>query len=215
MSVETEPAAAGAAPANGQSPLSLSTAAAATADREQLLVELVDEAGRAIGCCPVGEAHAAPGRLHRAFSVMLYDTAGRALLQQRAVVKTRFALRWSNTCCGHPAPGEDLVAAARRRLAEELGITTAQLSPLTEAGVFRYRAEDAATKHVECEWDHVFVATLTGGAPAADASEVRQVRWVSPAGLAAECAAWPGRFTPWLAGVLDIAGKACPEGKRP
>jgi isopentenyl-diphosphate delta-isomerase len=189
--------------------------ALAAADREQLLVELVDRAGRALGTCPVRDAHTAPGRLHRAFSVLLYDPDGRVLLQQRAAVKTRFALRWSNTCCGHPAPGEEPAAAARTRLAEELGITAAQITPLVEAGVLRYRADDAATKHVEYEWDHVFVATLTDGVPAADESEVREVRWASPGPLAAEIAERPADFTPWLAGVLDIAGKVSPEGIRP
>lgn len=179
---------------------------AVSADREQLLVELVDRAGQPIGACPVRDAHSAPGRLHRAFSVLLYDPAGRVLLQQRAAVKTRFALRWSNTCCGHPAPGEDLVAAATRRLAEELGIGAAQITPLAEAGVLRYRAADAATGRVEYEWDHVLVATLTGGAPAPDPGEVREVRWVRPGALEAEVAARAGEFTPWLAGVLGIAG---------
>jgi isopentenyl-diphosphate delta-isomerase len=183
-----------------------------TVDREQLLVELVDRAGRALGTCPVRQAHTPPGRLHRAFSVVLYDPAGQVLLQQRSAAKTRFALRWSNACCGHPAPGQELTAAATTRLAEELGITAAQITPLTEAGVLRYRADDAATKFVEYEWDHVFVATLTTGAPAADESEVREVRWVSPGPLAAEIAARPADFTPWLAGVLDLAGKAGEEG---
>jgi isopentenyl-diphosphate delta-isomerase len=189
--------------------------AAAAVDREQLLVELVDRAGHAIGACPVREAHTAPGRLHRAFSVLLYDPAGRVLLQQRAAVKTRFALRWSNTCCGHPAPGEDLVTAATRRLADELGITAAQITPLAEAGVHRYRAEDAATRRVEYEWDHVLVATLAGGAPAPDASEVRAVRWARPGAVRGEITAQPDEFTPWLAGVLGVASEASPEGAHP
>jgi isopentenyl-diphosphate delta-isomerase len=170
----------------------------------------VDREGKALGSCPVSAAHTAPGRLHRAFSVLLYDSAGRVLLQQRAAVKTRFALRWSNTCCGHPAPGQDPAAAATTRLAEELGITAAQISPLAEAGVFCYRAADAATKRVEHEWDHVFVATLTDGAPAPDESEVRAVRWASPGPLTAEIDARPGDFTPWFGGVLDLAEKVGP-----
>ena len=186
-----------------------------SADREQLLVELVDRAGTAIGACPVGDAHTGQGRLHRAFSVLFYDPAGRVLLQQRAAVKKRFALRWSNTCCGHPAPGQGPAAAARARVAEELGITAAQITPLVEAGVLRYHAADAATRYVEYEWDHVFVATLTGGVPAADESEVRAVRWTSPRALAAEMAARPADFTPWLAGVLDLASKVSPEGTQP
>ena len=178
-----------------------------TVDREQLLVELVDRGGRPLGTCQVRQAHTAPGRLHRAFSVLLYDPAGRVLLQQRAAAKTRFALRWSNACCGPPAPGQDAAAAAMTRLAEELGITAPQITPLTEAGVLRYRAEDAATKHVEYEWDHIFVATLHAGVPAPDESEVRAVRWASPDALTAEIAARPADFTPWLAGVLELLAR--------
>ena len=81
--------------------------------------------------------------------------------------------------------------------------------------MLRYRADDAATKHVEYEWDHVFVATLTAGAPAADEGEVREVRWARPGPLAAEIAARPADFTPWLAGVLDLAGQVDREGDAP
>ena len=74
--------------------------------REQHLVELVDD-GRARRSArrTVAAAHQPPGRLHRAFSVLLVDPDGRVLLQQRAAVKTRFPLRWANSCCGHPPPG--------------------------------------------------------------------------------------------------------------
>ncbi|MGH3250964.1 MAG: isopentenyl-diphosphate Delta-isomerase [Trebonia sp.] len=184
-----------------------------TVNREQLLVELVDRAGAAVGACPVAEAHTAPGRRHRAFSVLLYDPAGRVLLQQRAAVKTRFAQRWSNTCCGHPAPGQDPASAASLRLAEELGITESQITPLVEVGAFHYRAADAASGRVEDEWDHVLVATLTSGVPSPDASEVGDVRWASPAALAAEIIAGGAGFTPWLSGVLGLAGGAPPVGR--
>jgi isopentenyl-diphosphate delta-isomerase len=183
----------------------------AASDRERLLVELVDRGGMPLGTCPVGAAHTAPGRLHRAFSVLLYDEAGRVLLQQRAAAKTRFALRWSNTCCGHPAPGQDPVAAATIRLAEELGISAARYSPLAAAGVYRYHAADDASGYIEYEWDHVLFATLTDGGPAvgeADENEVRAVRWAHPGALAAEIAARPAEFTPWLAGVLDLVTAA-------
>ncbi len=186
-------------------------------DRERLLVELVDRAGMPLGTCPVAEAHTAPGRLHRAFSVLLYDQAGRVLLQQRAAVKTRFALRWSNTCCGHPAPGQDPVQAATIRLAEELGITAARYTPLAAAGVYRYHAADDASGYVENEWDHVFFATLTDGGMSAgepDGNEVAAVRWADPGPLAVEIAARPAGFTPWLAGVLDRVTAAAPGRPR-
>jgi isopentenyl-diphosphate delta-isomerase len=91
-------------------------------DREAELVELVDDRGDYIGTATVLDAHEAPGMQHRAFSVFLRDPAGRVLIQQRAAVKTRFPLRWGNTCCGHPTPGEAVTVSAGRRLAEELGI---------------------------------------------------------------------------------------------
>ena len=110
------------------------------------------------------------------------------------------------------APGQDVAAAAATRLAEEPGIAADQIGPLTEAGVLRYRADDPATRYAEYEWDHVPVAA-TDGATAAEPNEVRDVSWVSPDDLAVEIAARPDDFTPWLAGVLDIAGKAGGEGR--
>lgn len=120
--------------------------------RENHLVELVDDAGRTRGETTVSAAHQPPGQLHRAFSVLLVDPDGRVLLQRRASVKTRFPLRWANSCCGHPAPGESLVEAANRRLREELGAGPVEL---TEVGVYAYYAEDPATSRVEFEYDHV------------------------------------------------------------
>ncbi|MEV0252489.1 isopentenyl-diphosphate Delta-isomerase [Nocardia sp. NPDC050712] len=178
--------------------------AGALTDREALPVELVDEAGRAVGACPVAEAHTAPGRLHRAFSVLLFDDAGRVLLQQRAGVKTRFPLLWANTCCGHPAPGEPIEAAAAVRLAEELGLAT----PLREVGEFVYQAQDPVTGRVEYEWDHVVIGKLAAGVPRPDPAEVADFVWVSPQELRDAMSAEPGNYTPWLAPVLKIATEA-------
>ncbi|MGO4616848.1 isopentenyl-diphosphate Delta-isomerase [Nocardia sp. 2YAB30] len=174
------------------------------ADREALLVELVDDAGRAVGTCPVAEAHRAPGRLHRAFSVLLFDSTGRVLLQQRAAVKTRFPLLWANTCCGHPAPDEPVATAAAVRLTEEMGLTAA----LTEAGIYRYYAEDRHTGRVEFEWDHVLIGQLDIGAPRPEPAEVADYAWVQPDALRDALASDPDAYTPWLAGVLDIADHA-------
>ncbi len=172
-----------------------------TADRESLPVELVDEQGGAIGALAVSDAHTAPGRLHRAFSVLLFGPDGRVLLQQRAAVKTRFPLRWSNTCCGHPAPGQSVVAAAAIRLGEELRAR----ADLREVGVYRYRAADPATGRVEDEWDHVLIGGFEGLPADPDPAEVAALRWVDPDRLAADIASAPEEFTPWLHGVLAAA----------
>src|SRR5262249_8993766 len=154
---------------------------------ETQLVELVDPTGRAIGSSTVDEAHRAPGQLHRAFSVVLVDDGGRILLQQRAAVKTRFALRWANACCGHPQPDEPVTVAAERRLAEELGVTAV---PLIEIGVHVYQALDPATGRVEHEYDHVLFGRLDPATPVhPDPDEVATVTWVSPDHLATELSA--------------------------
>lgn len=170
-------------------------------DREALLVELVDGDGTGIGAETVARAHTAPGQLHRAFSVLLYDPAGRTLLQRRAAEKTRFPRRWSNTCCGHPGPGEDLLGAADRRLAAELGITAS----LQEMGSFTYWADDPYSGRVEHEWDHVLVGVVGDDqSPDPDPAEVDEWAWVDPGQLAAAMHTEPRQYTPWLPEVLRI-----------
>ncbi|MGW1741116.1 isopentenyl-diphosphate Delta-isomerase [Nocardia sp. NPDC001965] len=178
----------------------------AAVDRETLPVELVDSTGNTVGSCPVAEAHRAPGRPHRAFSVLIFDPAGRTLLQQRATGKTRFPARWSNTCCGHPAPGVPVADAAGIRLFEEMGLRV----PLTEVGVYNYRADDPRTGFVEDEWDHVLVGLVDGLRPDPDPAEVAGYRWIRPDELRVRLRADPDSFSPWLAGVLEIAAAAPP-----
>ncbi|WP_405102296.1 isopentenyl-diphosphate Delta-isomerase [Micromonospora sp. NBC_01412] len=169
--------------------------------REGHLVELVDDGGRAHGEASVSAAHQPPGRLHRAFSVLLVDPDGRVLLQRRAAAKTRFPLRWANSCCGHPAPGESLVEAANRRLGEELGAGPVDL---TEVGVYVYYAEDPATGRVEFEYDHVLRADVPADAPLRpDPDEVAELRWVDPATLETDLDVDPRAYAPWLGGVVN------------
>jgi isopentenyl-diphosphate Delta-isomerase len=169
--------------------------------RETHLVELVDADGVPAGSATVDEAHRAPGRLHRAFSVVLRDPDGRVLLQQRAAVKTRFPLRWANTCCGHPQPGEDVAVAARRRLLEEMGVDGVELA---EVGRYSYYAEDPTTGHVEYEFDHILLGDVPVGHPLLpDPDEVADVRWIGVAELRRAIAAEPRSYAPWLAGVTE------------
>jgi isopentenyl-diphosphate delta-isomerase len=172
-----------------------------TTARELTLVELVSADGTPLGSATVRAAHTAPGLLHRAFSVLLFDPAGRTLLQRRAAVKTRFPDRWANTCCGHPAPGATAVASAAIRLAEELGVTGV---PLVEVGVHTYIAGDPTTGRVEHEYDHVLVGRVPADLPLApDPAEVQATRWVAPEAVLAELD--DPSYAPWLTGVLPIA----------
>lgn len=158
------------------------------------------------GTCTVAEAHTAPGRMHRAFSVILLNDLGHVLLQQRAAVKTRFALQWANACCGHPGPGENLFDAASVRLTEEIGVAGV---PLRQAGVHLYRAEDPQTGRVEYEYDHVVVGRVPAGSPLQlNPGEVADMQWLASDRLRGELADHPARYSPWLGGVLAVATEA-------
>lgn len=172
-------------------------------------VVLLDAHGSEIGRMEKLAAHRGAGHLHRAFSVFLRDGDGRVLLQRRAATKHHFRGLWSNTCCSHPRPGEDVRAAGARRVREELGVAV-EPSALNEVGWFVYRADDAASGLVEHEWDHVLDGRFAG-APRPDPDEVAEWRWVERAALEAELADAPGRFTPWLPqalGVLDESNRS-------
>src|SRR5688572_29869599 len=85
------------------------------------LVILVDESDNEIGYLDKLEAHQ-KGMLHRAFSVLIFNSAGELLLQKRAAHKYHSSALWTNTCCSHPKPNERMVDAVQRRLQEEMGI---------------------------------------------------------------------------------------------
>jgi len=168
---------------------------------DRKLVELVDPDGNALGECSVTEAHTPPGRLHRAFSVLLFDSDGRVLMHQRALTKSRFAGRWTNTCCSHPAPGHDLATSAGQRLDEELGL---RVDALREVGRFVYRAADPASGTVEHEYDHVLVGRCDDD-PTPDPAEIHSWRWIAPARVRDELAASPETHSPWLVDVLRLS----------
>jgi len=84
-------------------------------------VILVDSEDNVLGSMEKMEAHQ-KGVLHRAFSVLLFNSKGEALLQKRSATKYHSAGLWTNTCCSHPKPNEPLEAAIHRRLKEEMGI---------------------------------------------------------------------------------------------
>ncbi|MHC8564269.1 isopentenyl-diphosphate Delta-isomerase [Streptomyces albidoflavus] len=170
-----------------------------------ILLELVDEDGNTIGTAEKLSAHQAPGRLHRAFSVFLFDERGRLLLQQRALGKYHSPGVWSNTCCGHPYPGEAPFAAAARRTFEELGVSPALLG---EAGTVRYNHPDPASGLVEQEYNHLF-AGLVRDPLRPDPEEVGDTVFVTPAELAERHEAGP--FSAWFMTVLDAARPAIRE----
>ncbi|MCP3767796.1 MULTISPECIES: isopentenyl-diphosphate Delta-isomerase [unclassified Streptomyces] len=172
---------------------------------EAILLELVDEDGVTTGTAEKLAAHQPPGQLHRAFSVFLFDERGRLLIQQRALGKYHSPGVWSNTCCGHPYPGEAPFAAAARRTSEELGLSP---SLLAEAGTVRYNHPDPASGLVEQEYNHLFVGMVQ--APLrVDPEEVASTAFVTPDELLRRHA--EDTFSAWFMTVLDAVRPAVRE----
>ena len=136
-------------------------------------VVLLDESGRAVGTMAKSDVHHRDTPLHLAFSCYVFDAEGRVLVTRRALDKPTFPGVWTNSCCGHPAPGEEIRDAVRRRVGEELGLVLADLRLLLPR--FRYRAvmDDGVTENEMCP---VFVARTTD-LVRADPDEVDDVGW--------------------------------------
>lgn len=154
-------------------------------------VILVNDDDVAIGTMEKLAAHRA-GDLHRAFSVLISDSHGRLLLQQRYIGKYHSGGLWTNACCGHPQPGEDVAAAAQRRLEEEMGFVT----PLAAIGTFRYRA-DVGDGLCEHELVHLFAGTYDGPLRP-NPRECDGYTWMTDTDVARDCAREPERFTAWF-----------------
>jgi len=171
----------------------------ATWDMPGELVILVDADDHPLGTMEKMRAHA-EGRLHRAFSVFVFDRAGRLLMQRRAASKYHSAGLWSNTCCGHPRPGEPVDLAADRRLFEEMGFR----SQLREIFSFVYRVE-LDRQMVEHEVDHVLVAE-SDGSPSPNPAEVDDWKWIDLPRLRDDIARQPEAFTSWLRILIAHGG---------
>ena len=156
-------------------------------------VVLVDGADKDIGKEEKVKAHTGEGVLHRAFSVFVFDSNGRILLQKRASGKMLWPGYWSNTCCSHPLPGEGVMEAGERRLREELGFTCS----LSNKGHFIYEARYGDVG-VEKEFCYVLVGEYDGEELAFNQEEVEEIKWVPLKEVIKRVEEQPSEFTPWF-----------------
>jgi isopentenyl-diphosphate delta-isomerase len=154
-------------------------------------VILVDAQDREIGAGEKLAVHQS-GVLHRAFSIFIFNKKGEMLLQKRARSKYHSGGLWSNACCGHPRPGEEIFAAAHRRLKEEMGLAC----DLKELYSFVYQAglDQGLQEH---EYDHVFVGTCDD-APTLNPAEAEDWRWTDIETLKIDTAQHPESYTVWF-----------------
>ena len=172
-------------------------------------VVLLDDAGHAIGSAAKAATHHAHTPLHLAFSCYVFDTERRLLVTRRALDKATFPGVWTNSFCGHPGPGEDIVGAVARRGEQELGLTLDDLRLVLPA--FRYQA--AMPNGVrENELCPVFVA-VTAGAPAPDAAEVAAAEWAPWRSFRDGVLAGTWEVSVWCAQqVAELARRELPDG---
>ena len=155
------------------------------------LLILVDDQDRRVGVAPKMAAHI-HGWRHRAFSVFVFNDRHELLLQKRSPAKYHSGGLWSNTCCGHPRPGEPVARAAKRRLREEMGFDC----ELQRIGAIQYSL-NVGNGLVEREYLHLFVGQWNGQ-PVPDTDEVSEWRWCAPSAIDALIGTHASRFTAWF-----------------
>lgn len=163
---------------------------------------LVNANDEAIGAAEKLEVHQ-QALLHRAFSVFIFRKTKKhweVLLQKRHAGKYHCGGLWTNTCCGHPRPGEEIKRAAKRRLLEEMGITTSLLN----AGSFFYQAH-FDNGLVENEIDHVFIGIFFQELITVSPKEVEDYRWITLEKLNRDVVRHKNKYTPWLKEALSVA----------
>lgn len=151
----------------------------------------VDKNDNVIGIVPKLKAHQ-EGLLHRAVSVLIFNENGDWLLQRRANEKYHSGGLWSNTCCSHPYPNEDVTKASHRRLLEEMGMKC----NLTKMYSFTYRAE-LDNDLIEYEIDHLF-SGITNDLPQINTDEVSEFKYISGEELQSDLIKNPQDYSEWF-----------------
>ena len=148
----------------------------------------VDENDVVVGPISKADSHYQSGSLHRAFSVLLFNSDGKMLLQQRAHDKITFPSVWANSCCSHPlASAEEMEednalgvkVAAIRKLDQELGISpdSIDINDFHFITKMRYSARMNAD-WIEREIDHILMIQADVELNP-NPNEVSAVKWVS------------------------------------
>lgn len=159
-------------------------------------VILVDENDHEIGTMEKMEAHR-QGLLHRAFSILIFNSKGEMLLQQRADEKYHSGGLWTNACCSHPRSGESIEAAGKRKLIQEMGFEC----ELTFSHKFVYKAK-LENQLTEYECDYVLIG-YWDGIPKVNPAEVQSWKYQSLESIQLEAHQNPEKFTSWFKLIIN------------
>lgn len=156
------------------------------------LIDVVDEQNQPIGVVRRRDLFRLRANF-RTVHVLIFNSRAELLLQRLTWTRDREPGRWGSSAAGYLHAGEDYPAAARRRLAEELGLTT----PLAEVGVTCLHDEAVA------QFAGVFTATADRPQSAAPA-HLAEIAFRPPADIEQDMAAHPDDYTETLRHVLDF-----------
>ena len=132
------------------------------------------------------------GKLHRAFSVLVFNSKGELLIQQRAKSKYHSQGLWSNTICSHPRPKRNIIKEIHKRLKEEMGF----VCPVKKLFVFHYKKK-FENGLIENELDHVFIGKYDGKV-FPNPKEALDYKWVAIKGLKVDIQKNPEKYTYWF-----------------
>lgn len=135
---------------------------------------LVDLDGHALGTAPKSSVHGRETPLHLAFSSYVFDGEGRVLLTRRADHKITWPSVWTNSCCGHPLPGEPVDRAVLRRLSFELGLPAERADLLLPTFSYRAVMANGIVEHELCPVYRVIVDSPVAPNP----EEVGETWWM-------------------------------------
>lgn len=137
------------------------------------------------------------GRLHRSFSIFIFNSKNELMLQKRASGKYHSGGLWTNTCCSHPRVSEDTEKAAHRRLQEEMGFDCG----LEEKFSFQFKVK-FENGLIENEFDHVFVGRYDDE-PKLNPEEAEDWKWVNLDKLEEDIKNNPDEYSYWLKVVIE------------
>ena len=170
-------------------------------------VVLLDERGQACGTQPKATVHTERTPLHLAFSSYVVNAEGAVLLTRRAPAKPTWPGVLTNTCCGHPLPGEPLADAVRRKLLFEIGVRATTVDLVLPR--FRYWARmDNGT--VENEMCPVFRVT-TEDSPQPNPEETSWTGWHDWAELVAAVRRGSLSVSPWCEEQIEQLSALGPD----
>lgn len=150
-----------------------------------------------IGYAPKALVHHESTPLHLAFSCYLFDVSGRFLVTRRAWEKRTWPGVRTNSCCGHPGPGERIEQAVARRLDQELGIVADRIDLVLPRFSYQATMSDGTRENEVCPVFRAVVTERKAAEP--DSAEVAEAAWVPWTEFVAEALAEPESVSPWCA----------------